>query len=89
MAKEKPVEESVGVGWIFWTIAFGVLVGPFLYFFWDKSYDDVTTLFPVTIAVCAAAVVAGFVSVGVNSVLHRRHERRRKAERKKDKKKRK
>ena len=77
----------MGVGWIFWTIAFGVLVGPILYVIWDKRYDDVTPLFPVTVAVCVAAIAAGILSVGVNSVLHRREERRIKVERKKKKKK--
>lgn len=79
----------MGVGWLFWTIAFGVLIGPFFYLIWQVRYEDVTPLFPVVVAVCLAALTAGFLSVGVNSVLQRRQERRIKAERKKSKKKRK
>ena len=89
MAKQKIAEESVGVGWIFWTIAFGILVGPFFYLTWQVRYEDVTPLFPVVVAVCLAALAAGFLSVGVNSVLHKRQEWRNKTELKKSKKKRK
>lgn len=89
MAKQKTVEEFIGVGWLFWTIAFGVLLGPFFYLVWQVRYEDVTPLFPVVVAVCLAALTAGFLSVGVNSVLHQRQDLRLKAQRKKIKKKRK
>jgi len=89
VAKQKTVEESVGVGWVFWAIAFGILVGPFFYAIWQVRYEDVTPLFTVVVAVCLAALTAGFLSVGVNSLLHKRWERRNKTERKKSKKKRK
>lgn len=77
------------VGWKFWTLTFGVLLGPSVYLGWKIRYEDVSTLVPILVGFIMAALGAGVLSWIVNSVLQSRHERLRIAERKQRKKKKK
>lgn len=84
MAEGKIVEFTAG--WLFWSIVFFVVVGPFMYITWKFTNDDTFIVMRVGVGIMAAAVGAGFVSWAVNSVFQWYYKRQRRVERKKTKK---
>lgn len=73
-------------GWPFWIVVFLIAVGPCLYGSWHLVYDEVSRVLPVSMGLIFAALIAGFLSWAVNTVLQKRVKKRRHSERKKAKK---
>ncbi len=77
-------------GWLFWTIVTLVLLGPCLWvaseivdpYVWQNE-----KVYPITIGVVMAIILASFVSTGMNWLIQRRRKRLRLVEKKKSKKK--
>jgi len=89
----KSLREIESVGWIFWTVLFVMFLYPGYLFAKMMTYDTADTLVRGGFGVFMAALSAGLISWGVNSVLQRRVWRKmlekKKAERRQRKKNRK
>lgn len=74
MAKQtRPRLEAVG--WLFWSIAFAVLLGPSIYGAWQVVMDDQEWPIPVGMGVLLAGFLAAIVAWIVNSILYMRNKR--------------
>lgn len=85
MGKNKGFEFDAA-GWLFWIVVFVVLLGPGIYGSKLAMYDDTPWVTWVGGGLVVAALGAGMVSWGVNSVVQRRRKRLRIAEKKRAKK---
>ena len=64
------------VGWIFWLIVFLVLFGPMTYGGYLLSEEDRRgTLLPWIVGFSGAAIMAGIISAGLNSIIEFRSKR--------------
>lgn len=83
----KDVSRIEKVGWLFWSVAFAVLVAPCFYAVSYGMEEHTPLAERVGIAVVAAAVGAGLVSWPVNSIVQAHLKRQREMARKLAKKK--
>lgn len=74
-------------GWPFWTLVFGLLLAPCIYFSFQIVIEGTSFLFPVGMGVIGSALGAGFIAWGVNSALQFVQKQKRKAAKKKPRKK--
>ena len=83
----KQVRTSIdSVGWLFWFVAFLVLLGPSIYLSWQVVSENEARVIPVGLGTILAGFLAAMVAWIVNSILHIRVKRRHTESRKKTKK---
>jgi len=84
---QKPTKQPIEtVGCIFWLAIFLLTLGPSIYLCWRVTYEDTTLWAPAIFGLSGAALLAGVISLIVNSILQHRVEKRRKSERKLERK---
>jgi len=77
-------------GWGVYLVMLVIFSGPGIYLSWQFTYEHTSAYARVAVGILIASVFAGFITYGINEILHRRNIRRyneqRKAERKQKKK---
>jgi hypothetical protein len=63
------------VGWLFWTVAFFICLGPCIYGAWQFIDPDKNRLYPIVTGAVLAAIVSGLVSSAINAVLQWREKK--------------
>ena len=73
------------VGWLFWSIAFALLVGPNIYGAWQIVTEEQKWPVPFGMGILSAGFLAAILAWVVNSFLHLRNRRQHAEARRKSK----